>query len=248
MIECGGSIGADAPGVQPGEGDLLSPPPLQSRLLEGAEKQHAKQMIRDNHYTHTYPGGKTHVISFGAALVVWGKGSNPYIAQFLLGKENKKACVWELQRMWAPDGHEKNLLTRAISAAVRELCRVEKPDILVSYADPNQIGPNGKGHSGGVYRAASWIYTGAPERQKGWDRRPGVGPDLKCDHNNGKCRKKHGDFTPRRHFHGSEDPRTGKCFTSEKHIMEMGFEMTWGLGKYRFVFPISKLAKKKHPR
>ena len=65
--------------------------------------------------------------------------------------------VFELSRLWAPDGHAPNLLTQAISAAVDMIRRIENPDALVSYADPNV------GHHGGVYRAASWIYHGKSE-------------------------------------------------------------------------------------
>ena len=37
------------------------------------------------------------------------------------------------------------------------IVRLENPDALVSYADPNA------GHKGGVYRAASWLYHGKSE-------------------------------------------------------------------------------------
>ena len=87
--------------------------------------------------------------SFGASP------ANKNIANFLLGWPGN---VWELARLWAPDGHAKNLLTQAISAAVALICKLESPDALVSYADPNA------GHKGGVYRAASWLYSGRSKR------------------------------------------------------------------------------------
>jgi hypothetical protein len=70
----------------------------------------------------------------------------------LTGKPN---AVLELARLWAPDGHEPNLLTRALSAAVRKI-RTEFPqyEILVAYSDP------AAGHNGGVYKAANWIQIG----------------------------------------------------------------------------------------
>lgn len=80
--------------------------------------------------------------------------ANKNIAKFVLGVPGS---VWELSRLWAPDQHAPNLLTQAISAAVKEIIRLERPHALVSYADPNV------GHRGGVYRAASWEYHGQSE-------------------------------------------------------------------------------------
>jgi len=113
--------------------------------------------ICEHHYTRSFPSGKNYIVGFECALVVWSIPSNKNIARFLLGWD---ANVWELSRLWAPDGHEQNLLTRAICAAVKVLQCLERPDALVSYADPNA------GHKGGVYRAASWIYHGKSEETR----------------------------------------------------------------------------------
>lgn len=75
--------------------------------------------------------------------------------------------MWELSRLWAPDGHVPNLLTQAISAAVGVLRQHEKPDVLVSYADPNA------GHEGAVYKAASWISHGQCAEVRAWRARDG---------------------------------------------------------------------------
>lgn len=123
-------------------------------LLSGERRKAAEDTIRSNHYTHSVPSGKSHYVAFGEAIVVWSIPANKNIAKFVLGWAGR---VWELSRLWAPDGHEANLLTQAISAAVGVIRRLEQPDALVSYADPNA------GHNGGVYRAASWIYHGKSE-------------------------------------------------------------------------------------
>jgi len=122
--------------------------------LAGRDREHAAAVIRAHHYTRSVPSGKSHYLQCGDAIVVWSIPANNNIARFVLGWPGN---VWELSRLWAPDGHEKNLLTRAISAAVDAIRRLENPDALVSYADPNA------GHKGGVYRAASWIYHGKSE-------------------------------------------------------------------------------------
>jgi hypothetical protein len=125
-----------------------------ANVLLGEERKQAAECVRQNHYTHSVPSGKSHWVSFGDAIVVWSIPANKNIAKFVLGWPGN---VWELSRLWAPDGHAKNLLTQAISAAVDVIRRLESPDALVSYADPNA------GHKGGVYRAASWLYHGKSE-------------------------------------------------------------------------------------
>lgn len=116
------------------------------------------KIIEQNHYSRCVPAGKSHYIPIDNAIVVFSIPGNPYIAGWLLGYE--PASVWELSRLWAPDGHELNLLTRAISQATVLLRKIEKIDALISYADPNV------GHHGGVYRAASWTYLGPVEETR----------------------------------------------------------------------------------
>ena len=93
-------------------------------------------------------------MAFKDCIVVWSIPANKNIAAFILGWAGN---VWELARLRVAEGHGKNMLTQAISAAVEVIVRLERPDALVSYADPNA------GHKGGVYRAASWIYHGKSE-------------------------------------------------------------------------------------
>jgi hypothetical protein len=104
---------------------------------------------------------------FGNALVVWSIPANKNIGRFVLGWDG---VVWELSRLWAPNGHEKNLLTRAISAAVKLLAEIEAPDAVVSYADPNV------GHLGGIYRAASWVDHGQSEESRAYRAPDGPSP------------------------------------------------------------------------
>ena len=131
----------------------------EAKLLAGEDREAAANTIRERHYTHSVPSGKSYYLRFEDALVVWSIPANKNIASFLL---RGPGSVWELARLWAPDGHERNLLTRAISAAVDAIRRLEHPDALVSYADPNV------GHRGGVYRAASWLYHGQSEEARAY--------------------------------------------------------------------------------
>jgi len=126
-------------------------PQLLPLYLVGLDKDRAIKTIKLNHYTRSVPSGKSYYIRFEDAIICWSIPANKNIGRFLLGCE---CSVWELARLWAPDGHRKNLLTQAISYAVKVINKLESPDILVSYADPNA------NHQGFVYRAASWLYHG----------------------------------------------------------------------------------------
>lgn len=114
-----------------------------------------RETLLARHYTHSLPSGKSWWFEFETAIVVFSIPPNKNISTYLLGEPNK---VLELSRLWAPDGHAPNLLTRAIAFAVGALRpQARHIEALVSYADPNV------GHLGGVYRAASWVPIGQAE-------------------------------------------------------------------------------------
>ena len=143
-----------------GGGSITTSSLQEVKVCLGTDKKFAIEKIIAHHYTHSVPSGKSYYIRYGTSCyVVWSIPANKNIAKFILGW---LGSVWELSRLWAPDGHEKNLLTQAISAALREIVRLEHPDALVSYADPKA------GHKGGVYKAASWIYHGKSEEVRSY--------------------------------------------------------------------------------
>lgn len=180
-------------------------------VLFGMAKDRAIGQIKNHHYTHSIPSGKSHWMCFGDAIIVWSIPANFNLSKFILGWQGK---VWELSRLWAPDGHERNLLTQAISAAVAAIKSLEHPDALVSYADPNA------GHSGGVYRAASWIYHGKSEEVRTYQ-------------------DSLGQTVARRAFH------SGNKGMTKKQIEALGYTEIRLPGKERFVKPISRRAIKK---
>ena len=191
--------------------------------------------IKQRHYLHRLPRGKSHAFKIDGALVVFSVPANANVVKFLLGKDPVRPCtprarggrpaimkpgwvmgmpngrwrarpfwkiaageyrlmhlgyfdtrrqalaicaewhdlalelgadqagrivnagcpVWELSRLFAPEDHEPNLLTRAISSAIADFRDLEpNVEALISYADPDQE------HHGGVYRAASWLPCG----------------------------------------------------------------------------------------
>jgi hypothetical protein len=147
-----------------------------AKVLLGRDRGAAIETIKKFHYTHSVPSGKTHYVACDEAIVAWSIPANNRVAKSILGWDG---IVWELTRLWAPDGHAPNLLTQAISAATDVIRALERPDALVSYADPNN------GHRGGVYRAASWIHQGASTETRAW-------------------RAPNGDVVPRRTFHSGK--------------------------------------------
>jgi hypothetical protein len=169
-------------------------------------------VIRHNHYTRSVPSGKRRVYVFEDAIVVFAIPANRNISRWLLGTDN---LVWELARLWAPDGHRANLLTEAIAHAVREL-RKDEPSVraIVSYADPNA------GHAGGVYRAASWAYLG------------------QCEESRNYKRLSDGHILPRRAFH------SGRSALRKSEIEAKGFREIKLPGKHRFARGLTRDARR----
>ena len=167
-------------------------------------------VFKTRHYAHSVPSGKTHYIHHDPVSFAFSIPANNNISRFLIGLPNR---VWELARMWAEDGHEKNALTRSLCSAVISF-RALEPDVLalVSYADPNV------GHEGGVYRAASWTYTGQSEEGRYY-------------------RSADGQVVSRRKFH------SGGSSMRKAEILALGYSELKLPGKIRFAKGLTKGAR-----
>lgn len=117
----------------------------------------AELVICASHYLRSFPSGWAYCYHHDGAVVVFSIPANKNLGPYLFQGQVE---VRELARLWAPDGHRPNLLTEAMSASVRSLRRDTGCEAVISFADPNQ------GHHGGVYQAASWIYTGQSEETR----------------------------------------------------------------------------------
>lgn len=170
----------------------------------------AKDKIIQFHYTHSWPSGKTVYYEFEDAIVVFSIPANCMICRWFGADKNR---VWELTRLWAPDGHRKNLLTQAISFAVSEFKKLNAADVIISYADPNV------GHSGGVYKAASWVPLGQSEETRAY-------------------RGINGEIVSRRKFH------SGRKSMRKSEILALGYHELKLPGKLRFAKGISRKGKK----
>jgi len=180
-------------------------------LALGEERRRAIETLARNHYTHSVPSGKAHYLLHGSTIVVFAIPANKNIGPFLLGVPS---CVWELSRLWAPDGHSKNALTEAVAAAVAVFKRQERSCVaLVSYADPNI------GHRGGIYRAASWYSCGQCEEGRYY-------------------MDAQGQVVARRKFH------SGTRALRKAEIEALGYREVRRPGKHRFAKGLTRWARK----
>lgn len=123
-----------------------------------AARSTAKAVIEAEHYLHSFPTGWTQSYQVGDVWIVFAIPANKNLEPFLF---KGPVGLRELSRLWAPDNHAPNALSAALARAIRSLRRdVPACEALVSFADPNV------GHLGGVYRAASWLYTGQSHERR----------------------------------------------------------------------------------
>lgn len=125
-------------------------------LVAPCTRAAAKFAAQRWHYSGTLPNGK--IACFGVwesnrfiGAIVYGRGANNHMSRPYGLTQTE--CV-ELVRI-ALTEHAAPV-TQMIAASLRQL-RAACPGLrlVVSYADTAQ------GHHGGVYQAASWLYTGA---------------------------------------------------------------------------------------
>lgn len=168
-------------------------------------------IIKSHHYTRSVPSGKSRVYIYEDAIAIFAIPANYNISTWLLGEKN---VVWELSRLWAPDGHRKNLLTEGLSEMVSQFHR-DEPAVkaLISYADPNV------GHSGGVYRAASWVFLGQCEESRYY-------------------RSSEGQVVSRRAFH------SGSKGMTKSEIESLGYVELKLPGKLRFARGLTRKARR----
>jgi hypothetical protein len=145
-------------------------------VLEGAELAAAKRIIKERHYLQSLPRGRVRWYGFDGVIVVfcWLPIFQMGLSRSIVGQPGM--VIWDLARLWAPDGHAPNALTSAISQACKDVRRSEKVDLFVAYADPTV------GHDGHVYRAASWVYDGEHGARWGYVNRWGENDEIVSAH------------------------------------------------------------------
>lgn len=123
---------------------LQSSPPI--RLLT---IQETNKMLNDWHYLGAV---KCVICSFGheEGCCVFTNCRSRMYEQKMLEKNIK---IIELGRMVGKDGHKWSM-SSLMSLCVREIKKLNKYDLIVTYSDPFA------GHDGMTYRAAGWLFDG----------------------------------------------------------------------------------------
>lgn len=130
----------------------------------------ARQHVEEHHYSGCMPRGRN--LCFAAylggtrlyAVAVYGNGVNPYQPRYLTqvtGLEVKDHSDYvELKRL-ARGSKQDVSLTTMLARCHRMLRRMEQPPkVVISFSDPEH------GHTGGIYRAANFIYAGQTQAER----------------------------------------------------------------------------------
>lgn len=172
------------PAIQQEEGGLIPTSPLHL-TFRVIQKSHANRLFVENHYAHrAVPISECYGIFIekdnGIATecvgaISFGKPASPSLCTGICGKEYSHN-VFELNRLWVSDRCPKFTESKFIGWALRML-KIKHPDwIIVSYADSAQ------NHSGTIYRATNFIYTGKTKPHIEWDNGTGKhSRHIKCD-------------------------------------------------------------------
>lgn len=118
-------------------------------------RDETKHFLLSRHYLQRMPPLS---IAFGAfflnklvGVMTFGKPPSNSLCKGVCG-DFFSSKVYELNRLYTIDEAPKNLESKFISYALKELKK--KNWVIISYADESM------GHSGYVYQATNWIYTG----------------------------------------------------------------------------------------
>ena len=108
------------------------------------------EWLMKKHYARRMPNI---VYAFGlfendllVGVCTFGMPPTPFFSTLFVGE-----TYYELNRLCVNEGLDKNSLSYFVSNCLKQI----KNCVIVSYADPNN------GHSGYIYQATNWVYTGA---------------------------------------------------------------------------------------
>jgi len=129
----------------------------------------AEPFILNKHYAHRKPSIS---YAFGVyindklkGIVTFGSPASPNLCRGVCGDEYKNNVI-ELNRLFLDDDLPKNTATQLLSFAFKQLKTIDN-FIIISYAD------TGMGHTGAVYQASSFLYTGLTKART--DKFSGIG-------------------------------------------------------------------------
>ena len=131
-------------------------------LIKPVEKELARQMVIEHHYSHKWNFGGFGVFNFGIfradepdkclGVAVYGYMKNPTAKIF--HHPNPKAWICELNRLWIDDCLGKNAETVLIAASIKLIRKMDANVVAIqSFAD-------GRLGCGTIYKAANFKYYG----------------------------------------------------------------------------------------
>ena len=124
------------------------------------------QFIKTHHYSHTHPGGISHAFRLDMDGVLSGACVFGYMAGNPLGQVvlrnfcDDPSFYRELMRLVLLDEVPYNSETRFVAWCLRWLRDNTDMLAIVSFADPKF------GHSGTIYHAGNWVYTGLQKEDR----------------------------------------------------------------------------------
>ncbi len=128
----------------------------------------ANRVFEKNHYakrpvpiSECFGAYKSDSMKTLVGAISFGKPSSNSLCVGCCGKDHSHR-IYELNRLWMSDECPKNSESRFIGWSLRILRKLHPDWILVSYADTEQ------NHSGAIYRATGWIYTGLSAERSEW--------------------------------------------------------------------------------
>jgi hypothetical protein len=146
---------------------------IKSLIIRKIPNELAQKVVVENHYLHRKapcsfafglfdPSQKENNQLFSEAklmgVIMYGTPSSSSLREGICGKEEKDNVI-ELTRLWISDEVGKNGESYLIGNTIPMVGK----EIIVSYAEIQQ------GHSGIVYQATNWLYTGLSAKRTNWN-------------------------------------------------------------------------------
>lgn len=196
---------------------------LGALLIKPVDKELARQMIIEHHYSHKWNNGGFGVFNIGIyrpeepekclGVAVYGYMKNPRAKLFY--HPNPKAWMCELNRLWIDDCLGKNAETVLIAASIRLIRRMDKNVVAVqSFAD-------GRLGCGTIYKAANFKYYGFHYTRFLRNRRTG-------------------EFTHEQIFTNSTSPSS---YVRSNVAFLLGDLDVFVVKTYRYIYPLCKYFK-----
>jgi len=135
----------------------------ESYIVSPVSYKDAMKIVVDNHYLHrksscSYSFGLIEISTNRiVGVITYGKPASSHLCKGICGNEESSNVI-ELTRLWIEDDTPRN----AESFLIANSMKLVDKEIIVSYADSSQ------NHSGIVYQATNWIYTGLSDKHCKW--------------------------------------------------------------------------------